>query len=94
MRNLRQALDVADRCMKRGHQPFVPGLTCLWDLVEPHDYERWMEYDFAWLAVCGAVIRVPGPSVGADREELFAIEHEIPVFHGIEAFMASGLWVV
>lgn len=66
--NVRRALAVATRLLDAGHAPFVPHLSHFWDLVHPRDYERWMALDIEWLSTCDALVRIPGPSAGADRE--------------------------
>ena len=63
-----------------GFAPFCPHLGQLIEVLNPLDYEAWMEYDFTWLAQCEAVFRMPGVSPGADREELEAARLGIPVF--------------
>lgn len=63
--------------------PVVPHLTLLWHLVSPRPVEFWYAYDLAILARCDALLRLPGPSTGADKEIAFAEGQEIPipVFH-------------
>ena len=39
--------------------------------------------DLPWVAKADAVLRLPGPSRGADAEEAFAQAHGIPVFREI-----------
>jgi len=65
--------------------PFVPHLTLLWHLVTPRPLEFWYEYDVATLSRCDALFRMPGESTGADREVVFAREHDIPVFTDLDA---------
>lgn len=35
-------------------------------------YEDWMRIDLAWLEAAHALLRLPGPSAGADREVALA----------------------
>ena len=44
----------------------------------------WLRIDLAWVAVADAVLRLPGDSVGADQEVMFAKQRGIPVFASIE----------
>lgn len=60
--------------------PFVPHLTMLWHAVRPRPLDFWYAYDVALLERCDALLRIPGESVGADREVEFASTHQIPVF--------------
>jgi hypothetical protein len=68
MENIRKAVETGDWLMQLGHTPFIPHLTGFWDMLKPHEYETWMQYDFEWLKSCDAVFRMPGYSPGADRE--------------------------
>jgi len=78
--NIRRALSVADQLASQGCAVFCPHLSFYWDMLHPHDYEFWLRQDFAWLEVVDAVVRVPGPSGGADREVARAQELGIPIF--------------
>lgn len=85
--NVATAIREATKLLEAGHQPFVPHLSCLWHMIAQVDYERWMEWDFAWIEVCEALVRLPGPSTGSDREVLFAIKRGIPVYFGVDEFL-------
>jgi hypothetical protein len=85
--NVRQALDAGETLKAWGYAPFVPHGQVLWELVHGSDYEAWMEYDLHWLAICDALLRLPGDSPGADREVKFAVAHGIPVFHSIQELL-------
>lgn len=85
--NLRTAILAADVVWRAKHFVFVPHLNDTYHLVAPHDYESWLAFDFAWLAKCDVLVRLPGISPGADREVVFATEHGIPVFYGVMEFL-------
>jgi hypothetical protein len=70
--------------------PLAPHLTLLWHMVRPHPLDFWYAYDLAALARCDALLRLPGPSTGADRELEFASDRGIPVFTEKSALYA---WV-
>jgi len=90
-RNVAQAMAVGMRVMDAGHVPFVPHLSHFWDVTCPRDYETWMRWCLEWLRQCEALVRIAGPSSGADREVVCAREMKIPVFDaGSEGF---GLWM-
>lgn len=55
-----------------GWLPICPHLTLLWHLVDPHEVDYWYDYDLAIIEHCAAIVRLPGPSTGADREMDFA----------------------
>jgi len=82
--NARVAFAAATELMGNGFQPFVPHSCYLMHMHAPQTYERWMEYDFAFLKVCHALLRLPGHSPGADREVEFAKQMGIPVFFDME----------
>lgn len=78
------AIGVGAELLKHGFAPFVPHLwagACNADGLAT--YEEWMAYDFAFLDACDAVLRIPGPSPGADREVARAEAQGIPVLHSI-----------
>lgn len=87
--NVRSAIDAANVLAGYGFVPFVPHLTHFWDLLWPHEYDWWMAYDDEWLQVCDAVLRLPGESLGADKEEERARELGIPVFYSLDELL---LW--
>lgn len=47
-------------------------------------HKDWVDLDLAWVEVADAVLRLPGESVGADRETGHARKKEIPVFHAVD----------
>lgn len=78
--NVRNAIIAGNNLRALGYTPFVPHLSMFWHMLVPHhDIEYWYVYDMEWLEVCDAVFRLPGESVGADREVARAKELGIPV---------------
>lgn len=82
--NVRTAINAAEKLLTLGYAPYVPHLTHFWHMQFPHDHSTWLALDEEWLKVCDTVLRLPGESVGADREIAFATQHGIPVFHFID----------
>lgn len=80
--NVRNALHVGTRLLKRGYAPYVPHLTCFWEIVAQEDfnYEDWLGLDFNYLSTCDAILRLPGASKGADREVELARERGLRVY--------------
>lgn len=79
--NAHNVIRIADRLQETQFiTAYVPHLTLLWQLVCPHEYDWWTDYDLAVLNRCDALLRLPGVSPGADNEVEFAKEREIPVF--------------
>jgi len=88
--NALRAIKVADVLLRLGFAPYVPQLSVFWqqhgeyDPDNSHeDYETFMAIDFEWLGQCHALLRLPGHSPGADREEVFAKHLGIPVVHSV-----------
>lgn len=83
--NVRAAIQAAEAVLAAGHSPYVPHLTMLWHLVSPHPVADWYAHDLEWLAACDAVLRLPGPSVGADAEVKEAERLRLPVVTNVAA---------
>lgn len=81
--NIGSGIDVGERVARMGLVPFIPHLDILWLLRHPKKktWEERLQYDEQVILRCDAIIRIPGESRGADREEAFAKRHRIPVFH-------------
>jgi hypothetical protein len=82
--NVRKAYEAANQLADLGFAPFVPHATHFWHLLFPHPYEFWLELDNEFLACCHALLRIPRPSGGADKEVDLATRIGIPVFKSIE----------
>ena len=82
--NVRNAILAAEELRWRGYVPSVPHLTHLWHLVCPHEVQFWYDYDLEWLKKCDCLLRLPGESKGADREEAWAERWGMPVYHSME----------
>jgi hypothetical protein len=82
--NVRNAYEAANRLANLGFAPFVPHATHFWHMLFPRPYEFWLELDSQFLPFCQALLRLPGPSSGADKEVQLAQELGISVFTEIE----------
>jgi hypothetical protein len=85
----RNAINAGTALLERGYAPYVPHLTCYWHIVAPQEYETWMALDFAYLAVCDVLLRLPGPSNGSDREVAEAKRLGIPVYYSLDTLIAG-----
>ena len=94
--NVASAIQVAEKVRQQGHYPFIPHLTAFWHMFCLDDravsYEKWMEYDFAWINKCDVMVRIPGESSGSDREVKYFQDLGRPVFMGLEEFTKSIMW--
>lgn len=91
---VRDALIAANALREIGCAPFIPHLFAFWHFLMPRPWEAWMELDLAWLERCDALLRLPGPSKGADIEVQKAGELGIPVFtslHELAAWMDQAM---
>lgn len=86
--NVRDAVYYADAVVRLGHTPFVPHLCMLWDLISPHPYEDWTDYDLIWLEVCDTVLCI-GSSPGSDAEVAHAMDHNIPVYFTLSELVSE-----
>ena len=84
--NVQRAVAMGSLLLALGYAPFIPHLSHYMDpdatwIKNPHRYEQWLALDRSFIAVCDALLRLPGESRGADREVAWAVEIGIPVFH-------------
>ena len=77
--NVGRALDVASKLVQAGWSPIVPHQNAYWPNAFEIPHETWLEIDASLLRVCRAIVRLPGESVGADRETTWAAEWGIPL---------------
>ncbi len=79
--HVRKAILTANKIILAGLHPHVPHLTQLWHMITPKTWEEWLDMDEQTLSRCDALYRLPGESIGADREIRFAEARGIPVFY-------------
>lgn len=89
--NLHAAAVAASTLMLHGFQAFVPHVTWFLHAICPTiDVSLWQEWDRLWITRCDALLRLPGRSVGADREVAWAEQIGIPVFHSVNDILIHG----
>ena len=82
--NVRMALRIASQLMDEGIVPFVPHLAWYMNGYHPRDEADWLNYyALPWLERCDAVLRIGGPSKGADIEMKFATTIGKPIFMAV-----------
>jgi hypothetical protein len=81
--NTYKAIQVAEQLLKLDFFPIVPQVSLLWDVIAPHDDDFWYAYTMEQMRRCDAVLRMPGVSVGGDREVKAAKVLGLPVFFDI-----------
>lgn len=84
--NTSRAVRAGIELVRRGHKPFIPHLTHYVeeDYQAQFAYETYLEWDIEWLQFCEGLLRLPGVSEGADREEAIAMSLDIPVYYSID----------
>lgn len=78
---VRRAIEVGDYLLARGFVPYIPHQSIVWQLIAPKDHTAWLEYDIEWLKMCDGLLRLPGPSVGADYEVEVALSLDKHVYY-------------
>jgi len=84
MVNMRNAMLMWKELWDAGYLPICPHWSGLQHFLTPMNYEEWMEYDCGLVKMCDAILRLPGESSGADREEGSAKGIGIPVYYGLD----------
>src|SRR4051812_22764390 len=82
--NVARAIRAGNTLRDLGFAPFIPHLTAFWHMLCQREYEDWLEYDNEWLKFCHCVLRLPGPSNGADKEVELAKSLGLKVYNSIE----------
>lgn len=82
--NVERQILAGSYLMDEGFFPFMPLLFHHVHEVRPRSYESWCEQDNMWVLKCDALLRLPGPSKGADAEVELAKANNIPVFYSLE----------
>jgi hypothetical protein len=77
--NFAQAAKAQIALMQAGYTTYNPMLSMANFASDECDWETWLECDEAWVAVSDFVLRLPGASLGAERELAFARRYGIPV---------------
>ncbi len=77
---LREVKCVASDLIRAGFVPFVPHLSCYIHMVAPLPRAEWLAWARAWVGSCDCVLRLQGPSAGADAEVDLARASGVPVF--------------
>jgi hypothetical protein len=92
--NVDRAMDASSILIHQGFAPLCPALTAYQALrletdddIPPISWDQWLRVDKEWLQMAGAVVRLNGPSRGADEECRWATEWDIRVYMGLEAFL-------
>jgi len=77
--------------VKAGYGVFCPHMhSCHFEVITPEiEIDYWYELDLYYLNFCHALLRLPGPSSGADKEVEVAREKGLPIFNKIELLLRT-----
>lgn len=88
--NINKVVRVGLELAQLGYAPLMPHLT---HYVDPYNSSvspsNWYEIDLAWVATSDVLLRLPGKSVGADKEVEAALAIPIPVYHSLRDLLNS-----
>lgn len=84
-RNIGVAMETFDMLMDTGIYSYCPHWTAFQQIHRPRLHREWLRFDIeAMLPRCNAVLRIEGPSDGADEECRVATRLGLPIFHTIQ----------
>lgn len=75
-----------------GYCPVIPHLSLLVDMVSPHPPDFYYQWDLCLLHRCDFMLRLPGESWGADREEEYALQLGIAVHKMTAEAFITRFW--
>jgi hypothetical protein len=78
--NFHQAAQAQKRLMLAGYSVMNPMLSMMHPDAQQIPWETWIASDLPWVASADTILRLPGESVGADRETDHARSIGIPVY--------------
>jgi hypothetical protein len=84
LENVRNAIRAGVELIKLGYAPLVPHLTHYMDGNDSLGHDTWLAVDLPWVETADALLRLPGPSKGADQEVERAKARGIPVAYSLE----------
>ena len=88
--NVEYAAAVGIALLRQGYAPIVPHLS--WYIDPNTKYHEWYAADLEFVRHSDAVLRLAGPSVGADNEVAEAVRLGIPVYYTVaELLQGAGL---
>lgn len=89
MKRIHEAVDTYFTLIVLGYTPHCPQLTVFCDFMCPNrlSHDEWLELDERYIDNSDVVLRLPGESVGADRECAYAKANGIPVVRSVAAIV-------
>jgi hypothetical protein len=81
--NVKRQMVAAHTLMDLGCTPVAPLLSHYLEIYRARPYEEWLDHCLNIIGKCDAVVRLDGPSKGADLEVATAESKSIPVLYGV-----------
>lgn len=90
MAKIHEAIGDYVTLIKLGYVPLCPQLSVFCELLYPGQvsYSDWMTLDRSYIDTCDVVLRLPGNSVGADKECCYAEDNDKTVFYGMTQLLS------
>lgn len=86
--NLKNGITLWRELVRLKFAPYCPHMNDLGYIVtEPITWEEALEIDEEWVEASEVMLRMPGASRGADREEKYCIDHGIPIVYSVEELL-------
>jgi hypothetical protein len=77
-------MEIGDKIIKLGYVPFLPLLTHYQHLLYPQSYDMWLNLGLEMVRRSDIILRLEGPSKGADIEVALAKELHKPIAYSIK----------
>lgn len=81
--NIRRAMSAGAALIGLGFTPILPQLSFYMAVHYPQSWETWLDVDKPLVLKSDGVLRLDGESKGADLEEQWARDADIPVFYAV-----------
>jgi hypothetical protein len=85
MERIHKAIEAYFDLIEQDFVPYCPQLSVFCEFMQPNriPYEQWLELDMGYIDDSDVVLRIPGPSPGADRECKYAHSKGKPVVNNL-----------
>ena len=82
---IHEAIEAYFVLVEAGFAPHCPQLTVFAEFMQPDriTYEQWLALDKAYIEDSDLILRITGPSTGADRECQYALHLGKPIYYSV-----------
>lgn len=83
--NVQRSIEAANKLLDMGYIAISPLVNSVfYHMQRERSWSEWMEIDYQLVNMCDCLVRLPGDSTGADKEVIYALSHNKPVYIGME----------